>query len=147
MHTFFGSFGAILIAANAAFAADNCTGTYTDVVISAQTHEVATGHKVTFFVERGGLTTDGSTNDMVGECGGYILTMPDGKTITNGMCVRKAKDGSESDAFSREPGAERGVWKQVSGTGTFAGKNSTGWYQATISDGKTSTGKWGGNCQ
>ena len=45
---FSGSFGAILLAANAAFA-DNCTGEYTNVGVSAQTLEVASGHKVTFF--------------------------------------------------------------------------------------------------
>jgi hypothetical protein len=146
--TFLGSFGAILLTANAAFA-DNCTGEYTNVGVSAQTFEVAPGHKVTFFLARSSSVTDGtSAFDIVGECGGYTLTMPDGKTVTNGICTRKGKDGdSESDEFSMEPGAERGTWKQVSGTGTYAGKNNSGWYQPTMSDGTTNIGKWGGNCQ
>jgi hypothetical protein len=145
---FFGSFGAIVLAANAAFA-DNCTGEYTNVRVSAQTHEVAPGHKVTFFVERSGSVTDGTSNgDTVGECGGYVLTMPDGKTLTSGICTRKGKDGNTvSDVFSQEPGAERGTWKQVAGTGHFAGTNNSGWYQPTMSDDTTNIGKWGGNCQ
>jgi hypothetical protein len=146
--TYFGSFAAILIAANAALA-DNCSGQYTNVGMSAQTLEVATGHKVTFFVARGSsIRNDTTTDDLVGECGGYTLTMPDGKTITSGICTRKGKDeDSESDVFSMEPGAERGTWKQISGTGSFAGKNNSGWYQPTMSDGTTNVGKWGGNCQ
>jgi hypothetical protein len=145
---FFGLFTAILLAANAAFA-DNCTGEYTNVGVSAQTFEVAPGHKVTFFVARSSSVTDGtSAYDLVGECGGYTLTMPDGKTLTNGMCARKGKDGdSVSEVFSREEGAERGTWKQISGTGAYAGKNNSGWYQPTMSDGTTNIGKWGGNCQ
>jgi hypothetical protein len=146
---YFGSFATILIAANAAFA-DNCTGQYTNVGVSApQTLEVAAGHKVTFFVARSSSVQDGTSADgMVGECGGYTLTTPDGKTITRGICTRKGKNGdSLSEEFSMEPGAERDTWKQISGTGAFAGKNNSGWYQPTMSDGTTNIGKWGGNCQ
>ena len=145
---FVGAFGAMLLAANAA-TADNCTGEYTSVEESAQTLEVAPGHKVTFFVAHSSSVTDGtSAYDMVGECGGYTLTMPDGKKLTNGMCALKGKDGdSVSEAYSQEPGAERGTWKEVAGTGHFAGKNNSGWYQHTMSDGTTNTGKWGGTCQ
>ena len=79
-----------------------------------------------------------------------IFTMrklPDGKVRVAGICTRKMNDGaSESDVFSLEPGAERGTWKQVAGTGALAGKSYSGWWQSVISDGKAEMGIWGGNC-
>ena len=131
-----------------ATAAENCSGRYTNVQISSETHEVAKGHAVTFFVARGSSVSDDSYNNAVGECGGYSLTTPDGKTMLAGICTRKGKEGdSESDVWSIEPGAERGTWKLVAGTGVFAGKNNSGWWQSMINDGKVDMGKWGGNCQ
>jgi hypothetical protein len=132
----------------AAMAADNCSGRYTNAVVSSETHEVAKGHVVTFFVARGSLVSDNSYQNAVGECGGYSLTIPDGKTMAAGICTRKGKEGdSESDVWSIEPGAERGTWKVVAGTGSWAGKNNSGWWQPMIDDGKVNMGKWGGNCQ
>lgn len=139
--------GAGLFLCNAALA-DNCSGRYTNVGVSAETLEVAKGHTVTFYVSRGSTVSDNSPYNAVGECGGYFLTMPDGKTMAAGICTRKGKDGdSESDVFALEPGAERGTWKQVAGTGAFAGKNNSGWWQPMVDDGKANMGKWGGNCQ
>jgi hypothetical protein len=139
--------GAGLFLCSAALA-DNCSGRYTNVGVSAETLEVAKGHTVTFFVSRGSTVSDNSPFNAVGECGGYFLTMPDGKTMAAGICTRKGKDGdSESDVFALEPGAERGTWKLVAGTGAFAGKNFSGWWQPMVDDGKANMGKWGGNCQ
>jgi hypothetical protein len=143
---FLGSFGAILLTANGAFA-DNCVGVYTNVKISSQTLETAPGQKVTYFVDHSSSISNGG-NVMIGECGGYVLTVPDGKTSESGLCTRKGKDGdSIIEVISMEPGAERGSWKQIGGTGTLAGKTNSGWFQPTMSDGTTNTGKWGGNCQ
>ena len=128
--------------------ADNCSGRYTNVGVSAETVEVAKGHTVTFFVSRGSTVSDNSPYNAVGECGGYFLTTPDGKTMAAGICTRKGKDeDSESDVFALEPGAERGTWKLVAGTGAFAGMNASGWWQPMVDDGKENMGKWGGNCQ
>ena len=144
---FFGSAAAFLVAANVAFA-DNCSGRYTGVTVSADTHEVAKGHSVTFFTQRGSTVSDNSPFNAVGECGGYTLTMPDGKTMTSGICTRKGNNGdSESDVWSIEPGAERGTWKQVAGTGAMACKSCSGWFEAMVDDGKESMGKWGGDCR
>jgi len=73
--------------------------------------------------------------------------MPDGKTMANGICTRRGNNGdSESDAWSMEPGAKRGTWKVVAGTGVFAGKDYSGWFDPPIiSDGTVSVAKWG--CQ
>ena len=139
---------AFLIAGNVAFADDNCSGHYTNTVVSAETLEVAKGHTLTSFTARGSTVSDNSPYNAVGECTGYALTMPDGKTMQSGICTRKGKDGdSESDVWSIEPGAERGTWKFVAGTGAFAGKHNSGWFQPMVDDGKTNMGKWGGNCQ
>ena len=127
--------------------ADNCNGRYTNVTVSSEVLEVAKGHTVTFFVTRTSTTSDNSPFNAVGECGGYFLTMPDGKVRASGICTRKGNNGdSESDVFSLEPGAERGVWKLVAGTGAFAGKNDSGWWQGLVDDGKANTGTWGGTC-
>jgi hypothetical protein len=141
----------VLLLALAAFSlpclADNCNGRWTNVTVSSETLEVAKGHTVTFFVARGSTTSDNSPMNAVGECGGYFVSTPDGKTRAAGVCTRKGKDGdSESDTWSMEPGAERGTWKMVGGTGTLAGKNFSGWWQPLVDDGKATTGIWGGNC-
>ena len=116
--------------------------------MSSETIEVAKGHTVTYWVARGSSTSENSGYVGVGECGGYALTTPDGKTRVAYACARKGKDGdSWSDAGGIEPGADRGTWKQTGGTGALAGKTNSGWWQAVVDDGKTTTGIWGGNCQ
>ena len=135
-----------LVCANSSLA-DNCNGNWSNVTISAETLEVATGHTVTYFVSRGSTTSANSPFNGVGECGGYALATPDGKVRVAGICTRKMNDGaSESDVFALEPGAERGTWKQVAGTGSLADKHFSGWWKSVISDGKAEMGIWGGNC-
>ena len=135
-----------LVWSNASLA-DNCNGNWSNVTQYAETIEVAKGHTVTYFVARGSTTSANSLFNGVGECGGYALATPDGKVRVSGICTRKMADGaSESDVFSLEPGAERGTWKQVSGTGALAGKTYSGWWQSVISDGKAEMGIWGGTC-
>jgi hypothetical protein len=136
--------------ANVAFA-DNCSGSVTSVTVSSETHEVAKGHSVTFFTSRTsstGLNGDNSPFNAVGVSSGYTLAMPDGKTMTSGISTRKTSTGdSESDVWSITSGDKRGTWKIVAGTGAFAGKNNSGWFDPPFSDGTVSVGNWGGNCQ
>lgn len=107
----------------------------------------ANGHTVTYFVSRGSTTSANSLFNGVGECGGYALATPDGKVRVSGICTRKMNDGaSESDVFAMEPGAERGTWKQIAGTGVLADKHYSGWWKSVISDGKAEMGIWGGTC-
>jgi hypothetical protein len=138
----------VFLAWSSSSLADNCSGNWSNVTVSAETLEVAKGHTVTYFVARGSTTSPNSLFNGIGECGGYALSMPDGKVRVAGICTRKMNDGaSESDVFALEPGAERGTWKQVAGTGSLAGKNYSGWWQSVISDGKAEMGIWGGTCQ
>ena len=128
--------------------AENCSGRWTNVGQSAETIDLGNGHTLTIFSARGSATSDNSPMTGVGQCGGYVLTTPDGKSRLSYACARKTKNGdSWSDFGGIEPGADRGTWKQSGGTGVFAGKNNSGWWQAVVEDGKTTTGIWSGNCQ
>ena len=130
-----------------AHAADNCSGRVNNVAISADTFEISGGHKMMIFVAHSIGTSDNSPINASGKCGGYAITTPDGKTRLVGVCTRKSKDGdSWSDEWVLEPGADRGRWKQFGGTGAFAGKNWSGWWQPVYDDGTRFMGIWGGNC-
>jgi hypothetical protein len=130
-----------------AISADTCNGRLTNVGISAETIEVAKGHSVTYFVARSSSTSENSIHNGVGECGGYALTTPDGKMRMAGVCARKNKDGdSWSDEWGLDPGAQKGWWKQSGGTGVYAGKANSGWWQFVVDDGKVAMGTWGGAC-
>lgn len=128
--------------------ADDCAGRWTNVTQSAETLDLGKGHTLTIFVARGSSTSDNSAHNGVGQCGGYILATPDGKSRMAYACARKNKDGdSWSDSGGMEPGSDRGTWKQVGGTGVFAEKTNSGWWQAVVDDGKATTGTWGGTCK
>ncbi len=127
--------------------AENCSGHFNNVGQTVSTIEVAKGHVLTSFIFHSITNSENSINNASGECSGYALTTPDGKTRMAGVCARKAKDGSSfSDIWVLEPGAERGTWNMSGGTGGFAGKNWSGWWQVVFEDGNRTLGKWGGNC-
>ena len=136
------------LAYGSAFAADNCNGRFTNVAQSGETIDLGKGHTLVIFVARGSSTSENSPHNGVGGCGGYVLTTPDGKSRLAYACARKNKDGdSWSDAGGVEPGADRGTWTQTGGTGVFAGKTNSGWWQAVVDDGKVTSGTWGGTCK
>lgn len=128
--------------------AKECTGRWTNVGQSAETIDLGKGHTLTIFSARGSSTSDNTAMTGTGQCGGYVLITPDGKTRLNYACARKTKDGdSWSDAGGIEPGADYGTWTQTGGTGVFAGKNHSGTWKVVADDGKVTTGTWTGNCQ
>ena len=99
--------GAIL---SGAAMAKECTGRCTNVGQSAETIDLGKGHTLTIFSARGSGTSENSPMTGIGQCGGYVLTTPDGKTHLSYACVRKTKDGdSWSDAGGIEPGADHGT--------------------------------------
>jgi hypothetical protein len=129
--------------------AASCAGHDVLVNKSAATMEVAKGHSVTSFTSYSIVTSDYPAFDgTTGECSGLVLTTPDGASRMSGYCARKDKDGDTySIEFHMAPGAERGAWKWLGGTGKFAGKtNNSGWFQGVINDGNMSMSNWGGNC-
>jgi len=117
--------------------------------VSGETLELGKGHTLAVSFDRSTSTSDDGAYVGVGACAAYILTTPDGKTRLSYACARKDKDGdSWSDSGTLEPGADKGTWTQVGGTGKFAAKNgSSGWWQPVVSDGKVTSGTWGGNCK
>jgi len=138
---------AIGIGSASAARGDNCSGRFNNVTQTMSTIEVGPGHTLTSFIFHSITTSENSPNNAAGECSGYALTTPDGKTRMAGICARKTADGgSFSDAWVLEPGATRGAWKMTGSTGALAGKNWSGWWEMIFSEGKTALGKWGGNC-
>jgi hypothetical protein len=131
--------------------AEQCSGYDVGVSQVAETTELAKGHTITVIRAHSMVVTDNPAdkyNLTIGECSGSVVNTPDGKATASGACARRDKDG---DSYSVEwgiaPGAERGLWKQIAGTGKFAGKPASGWYQSVVADGKMFADKWGGSCE
>jgi hypothetical protein len=125
-----------------------CTGYDVLVTTSADTRDLGNGMKLTTFQSESVLTSEDSIYHLAtGQCSGTALATPDGKVQSTGHCARRDKDGhSQSIQWSQGPGAEKGVWKSTGGTGKFAGKTDSGWYQNVRTDGKMTVTKWGGDC-
>ncbi|HTS54684.1 MAG TPA: hypothetical protein VMH26_15535, partial [Burkholderiales bacterium] len=70
----------------------------------------------------------------------------DGKSRGWGFCAYKDKDG-DTEYIQWESTPQSGMWKDVGGTGKWAGMRSSGWTKMVAQDGKMSLFKWGGNCQ
>jgi len=132
-------------------AADNCSGY--DVLVNqhSDTLELAKDHTLTTSIDYSIVTTDDPKNIYnmaTGRCTGVFLVMPGGKVAGSGFCLRKDKDGdTESLSWELPVGADKGTWKQAGGTGKFAGKTDSGWWQPTVNDGKMTVTRWGGNCK
>lgn len=140
--------GVICIGLVSSALADNCSGRFTNVTQSSETTDLGNGHTITIFSARGSATSENSALNVVGQCGGYVITLPDGKIRLGYACARKDQNGnSYSDYGTMEPGADKGSWTQAGGTGVFAGKKNSGWWQPVAQDGKTTMGTWTGNCE
>jgi hypothetical protein len=133
---------------NLVVAADNCTGYDALVTQSSETLDLGQGHSLTVFRAKSMMVSDNSIYHLTtGECSGTTLATPDGKVQHSGYCLRSDKDGdTQSVEWSMGPGAERGMWKATGGTGKFAGKTDSGWFQDVRVDGKMIVTTWGGTC-
>jgi hypothetical protein len=83
------------------------SGRYTNVVVSLDTIEVAKGHSVIFFVTRTSAASDNvaPSNALVGECGGYTVTMLGGETLSTAFAHERARTGTVN--------ATCGLWSRV----------------------------------
>lgn len=142
-------FGSSLMIAGFAHSADNCTGYDNLMATYLETLDLGKGHTLTVFRQASMVTSDDSIYHLTtGECSGAALSTPDGKVRVSGYCARRDKDGdTQSIEFSQAAGADKGVWKSTAGTGKFAGKSHSGWFQDVRTDGKMAIAKWGGNCR
>lgn len=130
-------------------AADNCTGYDILVTTYADARDLGGGMiQSTFSSESILISEDSIFHLSTGQCAGTTLTTPDGKFRMSGYCARRDKDGdTQSIDFSMAPGADKGVWNATGGTGKFAGKTNSGWFQNVRSDGKMAISRWGGTCR
>jgi hypothetical protein len=121
--------------------ADNCTGYDALVSQSAEMTDLGHGLKQTSLKSQSILISNDSIYNLVaGECAGTILQTEDGKTQSAGYCARRDKDGdTTSISWHFALGADKGEWKSAGGTGKFAGKESGGWSQIVLADGKNSS--------
>ena len=128
--------------------ADTCTGYDILVAQSAETIDLGKGLKQTSVKSQSiVMSNDSVYNLATGECSGTLLQTEDGKSQGSGYCARRDKDGDTvSIAWSLAPGADKGEWKSTGGTGKYAGKHDSGWFQNVPLDGKVSVTKWGGDC-
>jgi hypothetical protein len=119
------------------------------VAQSAETTDLGHGLKLTRFKSQSILiSNDSALNLATGECSGTTLQTEDGKTQSSGYCARRDKNGdTQSISFRQAPGTDKGEWKATGGTGKFAGKQNSGWYQMVRADGNMLVTKWGGDCQ
>jgi hypothetical protein len=130
-------------------AADNCSGFDVLVTTSADTRDLGNGMTLTIFKSESILISDDSIYHLAtGECSGTALATPDGKVRSNGHCARRDKEGHlQSIEWLQAPGADKGTWKSTGGTGKYAGKPDSGWFQEVRTDGKMVVTKWGGTCK
>ena len=131
--------------------ADNCSGYDVLVNQSSETTDVGKGQTLTVVRNWSMIVNDDTKSRdhlVVGECNGTFLSLPNGQSKGSGFCERRDKDG---DTYSLEwaiaPGAEKGTWKGLTGTGKFAREaNNSGWWQSAATDGRVFATRWGGNC-
>jgi hypothetical protein len=139
---------AVLVVAMPSWAADTCTGH--DILVTQVSETADLGHglkQITFKESSIVMSNDSIYNLLTGECSGAALISEDGKAQSSGFCARHDAEGNTIGlSFSQAPGSDKGIWKTVSGTGKFAGKQNTGWFQSVVEDGKISITKWGGDC-
>ena len=140
-----------LSAAGTAFSAQ-CSGYGTHFPIYTETIEVAKDHKMmTFRSHNTAISDDPKSvwNLNIGECSGTIVMLPDGKSTGSGHCARKDPDGnSVTLEWAIAPGAEKGTWKIVGGTGKFAGRTDSGWWMGgKPTENGSAVDRWGGECK
>jgi hypothetical protein len=129
--------------------ADNCTGLNVFVRQTYETTDLGNGHTITTLKHYSQIVSaDSFKGGTTGECSGAVLVTPDGEWQTMGYCARRDKDGDTySESWHKAPGADKGTWKLTGGTGKFAGKQGSGWWQSAWADGVMRANQWGGTCQ
>jgi len=141
---------ALACAAGPALAAE-CSGYDILVNQTADTLDVGNGHTMTVIRSWSILITDDQKspyNLTTGECQGTLLATPDGKTQGSGYCARRDKDkDTQSIQWTQAAGADKGEWHSTGGTGKFAGRTDSGWFQGVTADGKMAISRWGGKCR
>ena len=147
--------GAVAMAAALTFATPtlgaDCAGHDVLVDVMSETTDLGGGHLLIVARSYSILITDSPDNPynlMSGYCDGSSHIAPDGTFSGSGHCARKDADGDTmSLTWDFQPGAEKGTWKTLTGTGKFANDTSSGWWQPVLGDPPMSASVWGGDCK
>ena len=141
---------ALVVGSGVAAEAAECSGYDILVTEVAETTELGEGHSIMLLKAHSVIVTndpDNIYNLTAGSCFGTVEFMPDGTVKQSGHCARKDKDGDTYSLWwAQEPGAERGTWGSLSGTGKFAGINDSGWWQDTMAEGAMFATAFDGAC-
>lgn len=140
---------ACALVSSAAFAV-SCAGHNINSSISADSAELSSGASIVTLRLMSVHVSDDPGSPMhlaAGECAGALASL--GGTLQGqGHCIRKDKDGDVyNEQWNLAPGAERGSWKLVGGTGKYARMTGSGWWQLVMSEGKAAAVRWVGTCQ
>lgn len=140
-----------LLFAGAEVYAAKCSGHNINNVLLFENNELADGTTLATLRISSVYVSDDASSPLhlaAGECAGALTTTPDGKTQGQGHCMRKDKDGDVyNEQWNLAPGAEKGSWKLVGGTGKYANMSGSGSWQVVMSQGKTAAVRWVGTCQ
>ena len=139
-----------LFATGAGYAA-KCSGYNVNNVLLLESNELADGTTLTTLRLSSVHVSEDTSSPLhlaAGECSGALSTTPDGKTQGQGYCMRKDSDGDVyNEQWNLAPGAEKGSWKLVGGSGKYTSMSGSGWWQVTMSQGKMAAVRWVGSCQ
>ena len=136
---------------SAAALAEKCSGYNVNNTYSSETVELAKGDKMITFAHSSVHVSQDPKSPLhmaAGDCGGTIITTPDGKSRGSGTCVRIDKDGDVyNEEWAMPVNTEWvGTWKVVSGTGKYANVNWSGTWRVILSQGKMGAVTWTGSC-
>jgi len=128
--------------------ADNCSGYAAEVIKSYEQIELSQGNVMSAFSGYDIVTSDDEPNSQgeLGDCYGTWLVTSDGTSRGGGFCAFKDKDG-DTEYVQWEANAQAGTWKDVGGTGKWAGKHNAGWTKVVARDDKRTLLRWGGTCE
>ena len=129
-----------------------CSGTNINNLVSWEATEIAKGTTLATMRATSVTVSDDSNAPfhlVAGECIGTFLTTPDGKTQASGSCARKDKDGDvlNEEWVATDGAGAKGTWKNVGGTGKYAGAANTAQWEFSPLQGKMSAVRWTGNCK
>ncbi len=131
--------------------AAECTGAGYNFTQMSETVELGEGHSVIVWKGHAILVDDdpnGIYHMSSGPCIAVFSVLPDGGFKAAGNCSYTDGDGDfHSDRWWQEPGANRGRWETIHGSGKFAATvGDSGWYETVMENGLASVGRWGGEC-
>lgn len=132
--------------------AARCGGTNINNLISWDQSEIAKGMTLAVMRTASVIYSDDVKADnhlAAGECIGSFLTGPDGRTLAQGQCARKDKDGDVlyEEWVATDGKGNKGSSRNIGGTGKYAKAASSMQWEFSPLHGKMGAVRWTGDCQ